>query len=441
MKRIISIFMAMALLSAQMLWLTSCKYDEPDEIKNVEEQKSPYGNYDYSKRAFFSGGTESACIYKGDVYYLSNYIQLMKASLNDLSCDLRTSKAKIKPKAESVCPEQSHNHNAFGTADECPAHLNDLLTIFLIDGYESAGDHPIVYYTKSWNADPIEEEHSLWDQSFTYHIYRYDTGKAECESIVETKNLIKRMMTYDQQVFFTTQNEKNSFQLNVVSKKGGDVTTISVGSGPILFLGVYNDQVIFLDCLVGAVYKAGLDLQNCEKIFQTPEVVETGMSGKFNGTFVHGNYLYFSADYEMIDYPINEIQTVHFMKHSLRRVPMDDLQGEGELVADNVYEENVYGVVDNVLYYTPCLPGDTVQGYYYNFDGGQLRAVDLATLKPVEIKEDTGISFRSNGWISGDGIISAVFPVKAGYNITFTDGNYICLYDIKTGALYPIYTT
>ena len=249
------------------------------------------------------------------------------------------------------------------------------------------------------------------------------------------------MMTYDQSVFFVTMTAKKVYELSVVSKKGGAVTTITAGKGKLTLLGVYIDRVIFRD-KDGAVYQAGLDLQNCKMIFQAPEMYS--MSPEFQGLFIHGKYLYYPTDYEAVPYPISDdgTQVLQLMKHTVRRISLDNPVGAGELVAENVLDHYMFGITDNVFYYSPCIAGKPNRGYYHNFTGGILKGVNVETLETVEIKEDTGLEFISpNAFACGDGIISVSFPMREGYNIKYNDGDSICLYDIKTGALYALYTT
>lgn len=388
-------------------------------------------------------------MYNGDAYFTTSNIQLVRVPLNELTCDLRTSDEEVLPQYYSVCPDTTHGHDAGGVDRTCPGWLSDPMAQFVIDAYESAGDFPIVYYYCGGQIDPEKE---AWDQAAAYGIYRYDTGENTRKCIASFENPVRQMMTYDQLVFFVTQSASNTYQLNAVAKSNESnmnsearkgVVSISAGEGKLTLLGIYNEQVIFRDD-DGAIYKADFDLQNCEKFYQVIEVFTTSTDENFQSVFVHGEYLYFCSDYETVSYAGNKSGTriLKLLRHSVRRVSLDDPQPEGEMVAENVYADRMFGIVNNVFYYSPCTADEWLDGYYFNFTGGLLKGVDLETLKPIEMNEDTGLYFiKTDSAICENALIASAFPVREGYNITYDDDNYICLYDIKTGALYPLYTT
>lgn len=445
-KRVIGIIVtafALILTLIILLSLKLCHYEEPDLSEldvNAEQVRSSYGMYDYSKRAFLTNSSWSVSIYKGDAYYLNEWIELMRIPLDGLSCDLRTETKKVLPESYTICQDQTHNHNSFAlNSQECPDWIGSINGEFLIDAYESAGDFPIIYYYGSKNADSFEE---LWDQSATYEIYRYDTGKAERQCLVSLNNPPTQLMTYDQTVLFVTQTASNQFKLNQISKSGGKVTTADVGEGELTLLGVYQDQILLRDG-DATIYQADFDLQNIQEIYQVKEDLSQSMSADgYSSVFVYGEYLYFNADYEAVPYQLSPTQSMNLLKHTIRRVELDDPRGEGELVADNVLDFCVYGIVDDVLYYSPCVGGEKNEGYYYNFTGGLLKGVNLKTLESAAINEDCGLYFGSTDTpMCSNALISTVFPVRKGYNIKSNEGMYVCLYDIKTGALYPLIKT
>lgn len=414
--------------------------DFPDFLEEAEQNRSPYGMYDYSKRAFLTNSTDAVSIYKGDAYYLNEFMELKRISLSGLSADLRTEKKKILPESFTICQDQTHNHDSMSlNSEECPDAIGDIMGKFLIDAYESAGDFPIIYYYGSNNADAFED---LWDQSATYEIYRYDTGKAARECLVSLNNPPTQLMAYDQTLFFITQTASNQFTLNQISKFGGTVTTAKAGEGVLTLLGVYQDQIIFRDG-DATIYQAGFDLQNIKEIYQVKEDLSYSMEANgYNSVFVHDEYLYFNADYEAVPFELNPSQWMNLLRHTIRRLALKDPKGEGELVAENVLDFCVYGIVDDILYFSPCIGGEINEGYYYNFTGGLLKGVNVKTLEPAEMNEDCGLYFGGiDAPMCSNALISTAFPVRKGYNIKSNEGYYKCLYDIKTGALYPLYTT
>ena len=432
--KLFAALMALITVATIALSLSACKYKDPVELP--QEDNPPFGSFDYSKRAFFANqaSPEGYCVYKSDVYFLSDYMLLMRAPLTELENDLRETRNQKPPQAYCVCPENTHNHDHWlEVSEDCPAWLCDPWSLFLIDAYESAGDFPIIYSTQSYNATINE---SVWDQSATYGVYRYDTGKAERECLAMMNVPVSQIMTYDQWVFFVTLNSKDEYQLNVVLKQGGEITTITVGKGEIALLGAYNGRVIFRD-KDDAVYQVGFDLKNCQKIFQAPEMYSN--LADFQGLFVHGKYLYYPTDYGVIPYPLNEdgTQVANLLQHSVRRISLDNPNGESELVVDNVLDYNMYGVSEDVFYYSPCIAGETVKGCYYNFTGGILKGVNLNTLEAVELNEEVGLDFCYGSFVSGNAVIGVAFPVRKGYHLK-VDDSLTCLYDIRTGALYSL---
>ena len=440
---IIVIVIVLVVILAIVLLPKLFRYEEPDLpglSQESEQSRSPFGMYDYSKRAFLTNSTDAVFIYKGDAYYLNGLMELMRVPLSGLSADLRTEKKKMLPESYTICQDQTHNHNTMSlNSEECPDAIGDIMGKFLIDAYESAGDFPIIYYYGSNNADAFED---LWDQSATYEIYRYDTGKASRECLVSLNNPPTQLMTYDQTVFFITQTASNQFTLNQISKSGGTVTTAKSGEGALTLLGVYQDQIIFRDG-DATIYQAGFDLQNIQEIYQVEEDLSYSMAADgYNSVFVHDGYLYFSADYEAVPFELNPSQWMNLLRHTIRRLALKDPKGEGEIVAENVLDFCVYGIVDDVLYFSPCVGGEINEGYYYNFTGGLLKGVNVKTLEPVEMNEDCGLYFGStDAPMCSNALIGTAFPVRKGYHIKSNEGYYKCLYDIQTGALYPLYTT
>ena len=387
----------------------------------------PLGNYDYSKRPFFDDYQPT--IYKGDIYLRDPNFRLRRISIDALSCDIRSSNEWAFPENYPVCTDDSHDHNSKDNPDGC---LDFKIGTFLIDAHESNGGSPIIYRTRIMDADiKVEDEFG--------EIIRYDTANMKAETVVSVTDSIADMMTYDQWVFFMTDNAEGVYSLNVVSKKGGDITTIEVGKHGWTLMWANDDHVYYQDT-AGNIYRATLDLQNPEFVFYAETI--SAMDPDRIGTFIHGNYLYYEADYETAPFYIGQT-AINFAKHSVRRVPLDNLYGESELVAENVLDNCVLGVGNNVLYYQPCILAEkTAKEYYFNWTGGQLLGVNLDTLEQVDMINDVGLDFTAPDWCYAEGNALIVTPMP-------TDGRYHkdrysgwgmlrFLYDIRTGALYPI---
>ncbi len=450
-KLILAVTAAILLITtlAVTLTLTMCDYEEPDlseygnQLGNtngqIEEVNSPYGMFDYSKRPFFTDAYYAGMPYKNDIYYMNMFMELTKVSLGDIGCDLKTDTEIVLPESTSVCPVVAHQHGTFSLSLDCPGWVNG--GSFLLDAYESAGDFSIFYYVGVYReaTNPAGD----WGPYETYDLYRYDSGENVRELLYASPDPIGHAMSYDQSVYFVTQTAANEYSVNRIAKSGGEVTTISVGNDGASFLGVYDEQIIFRDG-DATIYKADFDLKNCEEIYQVEEDLSLSMNvNGFASVFVHDGYLYFCADYEAIPFELTPTQSMNLFKHSIRRLPLNDLDQEGEIVAPNVLDDSMFGIVDDVFYYAPCEPGETLDRYYWNWNEGQLKGVDLNTLEEVYFNEDCGLVFASTCTVMcGDGILDTVFRLDDRYNIPYEQtGGIRCIYDIKTGALCPLYAT
>lgn len=278
---------------------------------------------------------------------------------------------------------------------------------------------------------------------------RYDTGSATRRHIVELTSSFEQlqMMTYDDKLFFVTMSADGNYELNAIGKDGKDRLTRTFGSEQITMLDVYDGKVILRD-LDATIYTVSFDMEDCEEVFQVEE--DLSLSWNPNGfVFTDGGYLYYCDDFELVKYqpyPDREDFILQPLSHSVRRLPLDHLKGEGELVAENVYDDQMYGIVDNVFYYAPCEPVEHMDNYSFNYTSGKIKGIDLETMQPIEMKEDCGI-FASAGYpffMQGDGLFAEFFFVRDGYYLKQRPGwadyssNYYCIYDYKTGSLYPL---
>ena len=395
----------------------------------------PLGNYDYSKRPFFA--SELPTIYKGDIYWIDPCQWLGRVPLNELSCDISDSRyAKSEdmyfPHTYSICPDDAHNHNSDTEPDEdC---LDYQVGQFLIDAYESDGGSPIIYRSRMMEG-VVTPENEYGE------IIRYDTGNMKGETLVSVSDAIFDVMTYDQWLFFTTEDAEGICSIHVISKKGGDITTLEVGKNG-WSLMYADDNYVYYQDTAGNIYRATLDLQNPEFIYYAESI--SAMESNYIGTFIHNGYLYFEADYEIVPFYIGE-DAIQFAKHSIRRVPLDNLYGENELVAENILDNYVFGVGNNVLYYQPCciVEGKYDSGYEYYFDwtGGQLLGVNLDTLEQVDMINDIGLDINAQiSHAQGNALFVHAFPTDGRYHRDRDDSSWgmLCfLYDTTTGALYP----
>ena len=431
-KIILSIISFVLLLSLGVgIALSMLDYEDP--IDQTEEIL-PLGDYDYSKRPFIA--TDDFSIYKGELYCRDPYQWLKRIPISELSCDIRDpqyAKAKdiVFPKYISVCPDESHNHNIKEKpAGECPDYK---VGEFLIDAYESAGGSPIIYRTKYFGFDvSLEDAYG--------EIVRYDTGNMKTETVVSTPDAIDGVMTYDQWVFFTTLKADGVYYLNVISKKGGDITTLELGKHGWTLIYA-NDSHVYYQDSADNVYRATLDLKNPEFVFYAETI--SARNPDPNGIFIHDDYLYFESDYETVPFIDGGTSGINFAKHTIRRVSLDNIYGESEVVAENVLDDCVFGVGNNVLYYQPCIMGERVdKKYAWNWTGGQLLGVNLDTLEPAKMVNDVGLNMNGQmTYALGNALIVQGFPIDGRYHrdhISGEWGMFDFFLDTTTGALYPI---
>ena len=407
--------------------LSMQSYEDP-----IDQQAKvlPLGNYDYSKRPFIADWQPT--IYKGDIYWKDPYQTLRRIPLSELSCDMRTlgDEDMYFPQTYSVCTDNSHDHNS----EDDPVGCFDYgVGSFLIDAYESNGGSPIIYRTRILDAD-IEAKDEYGQ------IIRYDTGNLTGETLVSVSDLIGDMMTYDQWVFFVTNDAEGIYSINVVSKQGGEVKSLKKDKYGCSLLHA-DDHYVYYQDNAGNIYRATLDLQNSEFVYYAETI--SAMQPDRIGTFIHGDYLYFEADYETVPYSVG-LDTINFAKHSIRRVSLNNLNGASELVAENVLDNYVFGVGNNVLYYQPCIMAEdeeTSKKYYFNWTGGQLLGVNLDTLEQVEMVNDVALNISGKlSYAIGNALFVTALPTDGRYNADRNSGwgMYRFLLDTRTGALYPI---
>ena len=415
--------------------LSLLSYKDPiDQQAEIQ----PLGNYDYSKRPFFA--SEDPTIYKGDLYLRDDYLRLSRIPLNELTCDVRTAKTWELPKDYPICTDDSHDHDGKEDPEGC---LDNKVDTFLIDAYESAGGSPIIYRTRLDGFADSDED--IIESDGKSEIIRYDTANMTAKAVVSIDDGITDVMTYDQWVFFMSCNADGVYSLNVAPKKEGEIKTLEVGKHGWTLMWANDDHVYYQDT-AGNIYRATLDLQNPEFVYYAETI--SAMDPERIGTFIHGEYLYFEADYEIVPYPISVdgTQAIQFAKHTIRRVPLDNLYGESELVAENVLDYCVLGVGNNILYYQPCCVEDRKAGaggtYYFDWTGGQLLGVNLDTLEQVEMINDVGLDMgdKYGSIVCGNALIVAAVPLDGRYHKDRYSGWGSCrfLYDTTTGALYPI---
>ena len=430
---ILSILSVLILAIGVGIALSMLSYKDPiDQQAEIQ----PLGNYDYSKRPFFASGDPT--IYKGDLYLRDDHLRLSRISLNELTCDVRTAQTWELPKDYPICTDSSHDHDGKEDPEGC---LDNKVDTFLIDAHESAGGSPIIYRTRLDGFADSDED--IIESDGKSEIIRYDTANMTAKAVVSIDDGITDVMTYDQWVFFMSCTADGVYSINVASKKDGKLKTLEVGKHGWTLMWANDDHVYYQDT-AGNIYRATLDLKNPEFIFYAETI--SAMDPDRIGTFIHGNYLYYEADYEIVPYYIG-LDAIQFAKHTIRRVPLNNLYGESELVAENVLDNCVFGVGNNVLYYQPCSIVEGKYGpghpFYFDWTGGLLMGVNLDTLEQVDMINDIGLDLTDphGNYAMGNVLMVSPFPIDSRYNNLDRYsgwGSYHFLYNPTTGALYPI---
>lgn len=190
-KRLTVIIVIAVLLVATLavtLSLTMCRYEEPDLPS--EEVISPYGNYDYSKKPYYSlQANHGVKIYKGNAYFLNGVTEIQYVSLNDLQKNMKeyrrtdTDKERenLAQTAQYVCPSLDHGHGTFTREKfDCPGYIGGDNMMFLLDNYESNGSFPVFYYSELTDLTVMAESEDkfAWHCRGTIRILRTASSEA-----------------------------------------------------------------------------------------------------------------------------------------------------------------------------------------------------------------------------------------------------------------------
>lgn len=261
-------------------------------------------------------------------------------------------KAAPLQKFTTLCPDPLCDHKSVS----CPTMMRSLDAEFLIEATESNGDLPVIYYyratSETWEADG----------SITVHgseIIRFDVAGGEAKQVVFSDEPIVQLMAYGDYLYYATLSSEEEVNINTVKKSGGDANRLETGAAAIKLIGA-NDQGAYINDDKGNVYALTTDGKSLEKIYTVSEYYVLGHPGRGAAElnmFVEGEYLYYFADYQTRELPWSGGSTQNFNEHSIRRVRLDAPAAEGEIVAESVYDTEVYGVYDGVLYYGPFTCG------------------------------------------------------------------------------------
>lgn len=428
MKKILVLFLALLMLCC--LFLSCKKKTVPPELTEVGTNWDNYVIPTEYVQPYMTTGHGSYTLYRDCFYYCSDWCYIQYIQMSDANTDLRTLSKEgttaTYPPIHSVCGDPLCQHNT----TSCIAGTGGIDSEFLIDEVESAGQNPIIYCFSG------------------KQINRIDTGAGTRKSLVSGDEPIRQMATYKDSVYFVTQSSDDSYKINMVKKSGGTATCLEFGKVYLNLIGG-NQRGLYLNDEKGNVYHVDYELTSSKIIYTAGESYPmiVGSEVAEFGMFVDENYLYFYADYETQTFPWGTKNTIDFIKHSIRRIHLDDLSQGAELVVDDVFEKAVYGIYNGVLYYGPYRvstdltnTNDPTYISQFSHSNGTIRGVNLSTLESGDLVSDCGMNFEVGPYIITDKyIIGTIHPYKAGLGIdSASSGMMILMYDFRSGAIYRL---
>lgn len=443
MKKLLSALLLVCLL------LTSCSHGEDDDKPVPSGNKSIYGNYDYSVKPYFNN--ESLCFYQNKAYFSDGGMVLAYIMLDSMTDDADITKsipAEYHLPMHFTCSNSEHDHMSFDLPYSCPIRIGSYSTV-LLDAHESGGSYPIFYFTYSYMDEP---DQSAFELTEPFCLYRYDSGSNLREKLIELPGCAEQTMVYGDKIYLSIALSSSKYQLMVYDKKTKKTSTFKAGKGRPELLFADGDNVYFVDQKDGSLYKADAELTNADVVYKLDEVYE--FSNGEIGMFINDGYLYYRANFETspMQVHINGVadednpnpQYINPAHYDIRRIPLDSLNGEGELVASGVFQHCDFGIADGCFYYTPCDYGKTALNGYYNFSSGRLCKVDLKTLECTDVvKEGSGLFFDGGLYshVTSRFIVTTVRALDEPWVSvwdTNNAGNHLALYDFETGSFYSL---
>lgn len=439
MKKPLSLTLALFVL----LSLTACRKDvEPPSNTDQQKQRepSPYAYTETTDRYYLSRTAVSAGFIYGDDYYYNWNCRIVALPLSELKHNTATEGSLgFVEESTPLCIDPMCEHNSIA----CPTVMGDHSAQFLIDTKESNGEQAVIYYFRA-GYEVLETDGTISVPG--QEIVRFDVAEGTAKKVAFSDDPISQLMSYGDYLYYTTTTAKDKYQFHAVKKTGGKATTLAPGDSYLNLVGANKDGVYVNDDK-GNVYAIDLAGENYELIFTTPEVYVLFPAGPAElNMFVEGEYLYYFSDFTTEQYPAwaNSERMYDYIRHNIRRIRLDDPTGEGELVAENVFESDVYGVYNNVLYYAPFdvntqIEGNNCQPMYQS--KGTILGVDLETLETFTVVSDSGLNFEpTQCYVNDRCIIGDMLPYREvkgmpGY------GWPPMLYDFETGAMFGAYGT
>lgn len=433
------------------LFLTSCTYSDLGELtSNDDKEKNPsvYNN-DYSLKPYLSG--QDMFFYQNKIFFVDGGRYLAYVSIDEMTPDMDLSKGipeKYSCDYHFTCPyDDEHYHMGFGGTLSCPIRIGSYST-FLLDAYESGGSYPIFYYTYTY-PNAITDDPDASNATEPFYLYRYDSSTNIREELIELPGRAIQTMAYGDKIYLSIILSSGESQVMLYDKKTKKTNTLGVGEGRFEFLHANESSVYYGSAVDGTLYKADAALTSAEQAYKPEEAYEVfGSKTGLFGMFVYNDMLYYRSDYRNAKMPVDEnAEVVQYYEHpyyNYRRLPLDSLSGEGELVAKDVLGDAEFGVADNAFYFTPCDCGPKDPKGYYNFSNGRLCKVDLDTLVCTDVLTNSGLLFYATGfgYTNGKFIVGTIRSLSEPWTTNWSRSKaaaFYALYDLETGSMYSVY--
>lgn len=462
--------------------LTACKKDDiPIPEKDVNDK---YADYDYSKRAFFGRSYLYPQIYQNKCYHMTGRGLLVVSDLDDISSAVNLLDVDDNDKAlegdENIkvldyvclCPlEEEHGHLTTPTKEifECPVYMlsGARNARFVLDAHESAGSYPVIYFSdyeqdfKMTGYDENGEEIYEYVGTKNPALFRYTMSDNKREKIItDIDGDILQFVIYGDKIYLVILDSSSNYSLLVYDKqsKKSDTFTMEEKGAPGI-ISADDDGIYFCNKNTGTVYHTDSALSSLNSIYTVDEMMTVpGLDDGRSGIMIDNGYLYYRSDYEKLtvqqhingvpDDEVEDPQYIYPLKYNIRRLPLDAPNGQGELVASDVFENSEYMIQNNSLYFSPANVGQTLDDYYYNFNSGRFCRVDLTTLEQTDVLNDFGLLFdpMGNYNICNDKYaICEAKPVSDKVpGLDYYNGLYystVFIYDFETNAMYALSTT
>ena len=411
-------------------------------------QKNPYFNNDYSVRFFKSKYTYSDVneVYNNTVFFCQNMACLMQRSFATFDPEIRDGRLYEPSGYEGLGPLCSDpactSWNTVGskTAETCPAMLWADNAMYLVDAHESAGGYPILYIAYPTDSHDEKDENGKWvTHQSGFYLSRYDTASNERKAILTLRSeIITMIAVYDNLLFYISHDEDALYSATILDKSGNKLASSSKRELELDLIGYYNGALYYAD-YAGNVYRLDKETQKDEKVFTVPGLVifEYLKDNNPTRTFIHGEYLYYDkAKWTEVNV-INDSGNPQTWLHPvgpIYRVPLSDFSAEPQLVAENVFDSFIYGIVGDDMYYGKFEIGEHDPGCNWDFIGGKIWKTNLQTLETTLFKDNMHVMFVFQcSFFNERFCVGEMMSATKDYKVD--NESFKALFDFETGKL------